>query len=412
MAPGYPTPRRTGDPLAPLDRGVQLDLLQTVADDGGKHVKFSMIFEAQMAFPTKENERQCIRDCVEQAVFAEEMGFDRVWAVEHHCLKWYAHMSAPEIFLTWVAARTSTIRIGHGVVCMPFNYNHPLRAAERIAMLDVLSNGRVDVGAGRGATLQEMSAFGVNPEDTYAQMEESLRIIANCWRQEDFEWHGLLDIAPHPILPRPVQDPHPPLYMACTKKDTVRLAAELGVGALVLGFAGASEIREMREIYDKTIASRTDERFVSDHANNHFSALCPAVVLDDRDKAFKIGARGQRFFAEAIMHWNLHTPPPNPGSEDEDTASMIQHDKDAVKAKISEMNIPFNPNSTNTYNIEHAYGDREDAIRYVEELEKSGADEIMCMIQMGTIPQDVMLETIRQFGEYVIPHFRAKEKVA
>jgi alkanesulfonate monooxygenase SsuD/methylene tetrahydromethanopterin reductase-like flavin-dependent oxidoreductase (luciferase family) len=375
-------------------------------------VKFSMIFEAQMAFPTRENEQQCIRDCVEQAVFAEEMGFDRVWAVEHHCLKWYAHMSAPEIFLTWVAARTSRIRIGHGVVCMPFNYNHPLRAAERIAMLDILSNGRLDVGSGRGATLQEMSAFGVQPDDTYAQMEESLRIIANCWRQEEFEWHGLLDIAPHPILPRPVQDPHPPLFMACTKKDTVKLAAELGVGSLVLGFAGADEIREMREIYDKAIASRTDERFVSDHANNHFSALCPAVVLDDRDKAFKIGARGQRFFAEAIMHWNLHTPPPNPGSEDEDTASMIQHDKDAVKAKISEMNIPFNPNSTNTYNIEHAYGDREDAIRYVEELEKAGADEIMCMIQMGTIPQDVMLETIRQFGEYVIPHFRAKEKVA
>ena len=375
-------------------------------------MKFSMIFEAQMAFPTKQNEQQCIRDCVEQAVYAEQMGFDRVWAVEHHCLKWYAHMSAPEIFLTWVAARTSTIRIGHGVVCMPFNYNHPLRAAERIAMLDVLSNGRLDVGSGRGATLQEMSAFGVKPEDTYAQMEESLRIIANCWRQEEFEWHGLLDIAPHPILPRPVQEPHPPLFMACTKKDTVRMAAELGVGSLVLGFAGANEIREMREIYDKTIASRTAERFVSDHANNHFSALCPAVVLDDRDKAFKIGARGQRFFAEAIMHWNLHTPPPNPGSEDEDTASMIQHDKDAVKAKISEMNIPFNPNSTNTYNIEHAYGDREDAIRYVEELEKAGADEIMCMIQMGTIPQEVMLETIRQFGEYVIPHFRAKEKVA
>jgi alkanesulfonate monooxygenase SsuD/methylene tetrahydromethanopterin reductase-like flavin-dependent oxidoreductase (luciferase family) len=375
-------------------------------------VKFSMIFEAQMAFPTRENEQQCIRDCVEQAVFAEEMGFDRVWAVEHHCLKWYAHMSAPEIFLTWVAARTSRIRIGHGVVCMPFNYNHPLRAAERIAMLDILSNGRLDVGSGRGATLQEMSAFGVRPDDTYAQMEESLRIIANCWRQEEFEWHGLLDIAPHPILPRPVQDPHPPLFMACTKKDTVKLAAELGVGSLVLGFAGAGEIREMREIYDKAIASRTDERFVSDHANNHFSALCPAVVLDDRDQAFKIGARGQRFFAEAIMHWNLHTPPPNPGSEDEDTASMIQHDKDAVKAKISEMNIPFNPNSTNTYNIEHAYGNREDAIRYVEELEKAGADEIMCMIQMGTIPQDVMLETIRQFGEYVIPHFRAKEKVA
>ena len=90
-------------------------------------MQFSMIFEAQMADASSGNEQQVIRDCVEQAVYAEEMGFDRIWAVEHHSLKWYAHMSAPEIFLTWVAARTSRIRIGHGVVCMPFNYNHPIR---------------------------------------------------------------------------------------------------------------------------------------------------------------------------------------------------------------------------------------------------------------------------------------------
>ena len=111
-------------------------------------MKFSMIFEAQLANPTRDREQRVIRDCVEQAVLGERMGFDRVWAVEHHALKWYAHMSAPEVFLTWVAAKTSRIRIGHGVVCMPFGYNHPVRAAERIAMLDVLSNGRLDVGAG------------------------------------------------------------------------------------------------------------------------------------------------------------------------------------------------------------------------------------------------------------------------
>src|SRR6187397_3292168 len=123
-------------------------------------MKFSMIFEAQTHDTSHAGEFRVMHDCVEQAVLAEQVGFDRVWAVEHHCLKWYAHMSAPEIFLTWVAARTSTIRIGHGVVCMPFNYNHPLRAAERAAMLDVLSNGRVDLGAGRGATLREMSTMG------------------------------------------------------------------------------------------------------------------------------------------------------------------------------------------------------------------------------------------------------------
>src|SRR4249919_2235430 len=178
-------------------------------------MKFSMIFEAQMAHPTPAHERQVLQDCVEQAVYAEEMGFDRIWAVEHHALRWYAHMSAPEIFLTWVAARTSRIRIGHGVVCMPFNYNHPVRAAERAAMLDNLSGGRLDLGAGRGATLQEMTLCNVDPERTYLEVEESLRMISRMWLDDEFTWDGELTIAPHPILPRPVQLPHPPLFMAC-----------------------------------------------------------------------------------------------------------------------------------------------------------------------------------------------------
>src|SRR2546425_6714645 len=171
-------------------------------------MKFSMIFEAQLTHPTPERERAVIHECVEQAVFAEEMGFDRVWAVEHHALRWYAHMSAPEIFLTWVAAKTARIRVGHGVVCMPFNYNHPVRVAERAAMLDILSGGRLDLGAGRGATLQEMSLCGVDPKRTYAEVEEALRMIGRMWVEEDFEWHGkLLENAPPPNLPRPAHRP-------------------------------------------------------------------------------------------------------------------------------------------------------------------------------------------------------------
>ncbi len=194
-----------------------------------------MIFEAQLADPTRAREQQLLHDCVEQAVLAEAMGFDRVWAVEHHALERYAHMSAPEVFLTWVAAKTERIRIGHGVVCMPFEYNHPVRVAERAAMLDVLSNGRLDLGGGRGATLMEMSTMGVDPTRTYAEVEEALRMIGSMWRGpegDDFEWHGeLLQISPaRTVLPRPVQMPHPPLFLACTKHDTVKLAADYGVG--------------------------------------------------------------------------------------------------------------------------------------------------------------------------------------
>ena len=207
-------------------------------------------------------------------------------------------------------------------------------------------------------------------------------------------------------VPRPVQLPHPPLFMACTKLDTVKLAAELGIGALVLGFAGVEEIRTMRELYSETIEKRSDKRFVSDHPNDHFSALCPSLVLDDREQAFSIGARGQKFFAEAIMHWNLGTPAPTPVAEHEDVREAVEAARQNVIAKISEMQIPLTANATSTFNIEHAYGNKDDAIRYVSELEAAGVDEIMMMTQMGTIPQWAMLETIRQFGEYVIPHFR------
>ncbi|MEU6662874.1 LLM class flavin-dependent oxidoreductase [Streptomyces sp. NPDC046821] len=370
-------------------------------------MKFSMIFEAQLADPTPENERQVIKDCVEQAVYAEEMGFDRIWAVEHHSLTQYAHMSASEIFLTWVAARTSRIRIGHGVVTMPFGYQHPVRVAERAAMLDVLSDGRVDLGAGRGATKQEMRMYGVAPDDTYPQMEEALRIVSSAWREEQFEWHGSLDIGPGAILPRPVQGPHPPLFMACSKHDTLKLAAELGIGALVMGFAGADDVREMRKVYDEAIATRTGERFVSTEVNDHLSALCPTIVLDDADLALRLGTRGQRFFAESIAHWYGNSPAPTAYAEDEDHVAAMVRDRDELVAKLHEANIPARPVDTGTFNAEHAYGSAETAIAYVEQLREIGVDEVMCLIQMGTVPQEACMETIRQWGEKVIPHFKA-----
>jgi len=373
-----------------------------------------MIFEAQLAQPTREREQQVLRDCVEQAVLAEAMGFDRVWAVEHHALEWYAHMSAPEVFLTWVAAKTERIRVGHGVVCMPFAYNHPVRVAERAAMLDVLSNGRVDLGAGRGATLMEMSTMGVDPSRTYAEVEEALRMIGAMWRGpegDDFEWHGeLLQISPpRTILPRPVQMPHPPLFLACTKQDTVKLAADYGVGALVLGFAGPDQVRALREIYDAGIAARSGKRFVSSRTNDHFAALCPTIVLDDREEARQIGARGQRFFAQAIAHWYGGGPPPDEddGTGVDEVAAIAAAEAQMV-AYLHEAAVPVQPASTEAFHVDHGYGDHRDAIAYVERLADAGADEVMCLIQMGTVPQAACLETIRQWGEHVIPHFRAR----
>ncbi|MFD2469030.1 LLM class flavin-dependent oxidoreductase [Amycolatopsis silviterrae] len=383
-------------------------------------MKFSMIFEAQLADPTPETERQLIFDSVEQAVFAEQMGFDGIWAVEHHGLEHYSHMSAPELFLATVAAKTSRIRIGHGAVCMPFNYNFPTRVAEKAAFLDVLSNGRLNLGAARGGTLQEAALCNVDPERTAAEVEEALRIVSSAWRSEDFSWHGkLLDLeapkgnAPLRILPRPVQRPHPPLYLASTKPDTVVHSADLGVGALIFGFAGLDSVAHQHKLYRERCETRSGENLVSDVTNDQFVALCPTIALDDAKQAKEIGARGQRFFGESIGYWHLGgAEPPTGDTVNEDNVAFMRDRAESRAAAYDRGELPqYSERSlaSANYNIDHAYGTVETAIDYVTELERVGVDEVLCLIQMGTVPQEVCLETIRNWGEHVIPHFRAKE---
>jgi len=197
-------------------------------------MKFSMIFEAQMAFPTREHERQVILDCVDQSVLAEEMGYDRVWAVEHHSLLRYAHMSAPEIFLTFVAARTSRIRIGHGVVCLPFNYNHPIRVAERAAMLDVLSGGRAWLGIGAAWNQAESRGLGIPfppIAERFERLEETLRICLQMWegkRGSEKPFTGKHYQLERPLnVPQTVSRPRPRILIGgMGEKKTLRLVAQ------------------------------------------------------------------------------------------------------------------------------------------------------------------------------------------
>lgn len=375
-------------------------------------MEFSMIFEAQIAGPTPESERQLMHDCVEQAVLAEEMGFDRVWAVEHHTLHQYAHMSAPEILLTYVAAKTSRIRIAHGVICLPFKYNHPIRVAERTAMLDILSNGRLDVGFGKGSTDQELDAFGVDKDRAYDEVLTSLSIIPKMWQDETFEFESeLLTIPPRRILPKPVQDPHPPMFLACTRSEMFEYAGAHGLGALALGFAGPDDVATKSDLYRNAIASRNEDDVVGAFANDKLVALCPAIVLEDREEAQRIGFRGQRFFVEAIAQWK-GGPPPNPDTYDvNNEAALLAMQEATLKAKFGSEEIKsisideIRTSGLQRYNINQAYGSPDDAIAYIERLIEAGADEIMFIMQMGTVPQAAILESIRQIGQHVIPHF-------
>src|SRR5258708_28455537 len=144
-------------------------------------MKCSLLYEMQIADPTARAEAAMFRECVEQAVLAEKLGYHAVWAVEHHGLYEYSHSSAPEIFLSFVAARTSRIRIGHGVTLLPHRYNHPLRVAERIATLDILSGGRVNWGSGKYSSLVEQHAFENDVGTLHDQWLHAAVLIPRSW---------------------------------------------------------------------------------------------------------------------------------------------------------------------------------------------------------------------------------------
>ena len=372
-------------------------------------MKFSIIYEAQMVDTSRENEARCFHEIIEQAVLAEEMGFDTVWAVEHTALTQYAHMSAPETFLAFLAGKTTRLGIGHGVVCLPPAMNHPVKVAERIATLDILSNGRVHFGMGKGGTQQEAGTFGYDLAELQPMIDESMYLIPKIMVQDEIEHDGThIRIPRRPIHPKPYQDPHPPLYMACTRADALTTAGARGIGALVLGFAGPDDIASKNAIYRAAWANRKAEDQVGFRPTEHLAALCPALVLDDREKARKIGLRGQRFFVESLGYW--YQGGPKPAVEDlsgDEQAAILQQEKAAVVAYLSEEKITIGSEHTGAYEeVQDAYGTAEDCIRYVQRLFDAGADEILFLFQMGAVPHEAILETIRNIGTHVIPHFR------
>src|SRR6476469_2587446 len=143
-------------------------------------MRFGVFYELQMPKPWDAgSESRIVHEALEQVALADRLGFDYAWCVEHHFLEEYSHCSAPEVFLAAAAARTRRIRLGHGIRQVIPNYNHPARSAEGIGMLDLVSNGRLDVGIGEGATRLELGGFGIPAKEKRAMALEAAEQIAN-----------------------------------------------------------------------------------------------------------------------------------------------------------------------------------------------------------------------------------------
>ena len=219
-------------------------------------MRFGIFYEISVPRPWEDDiEHTVYHRCLEQVRVADEVGFHSVWAVEHHFLEEYSHCSAPELFLTACAMQTKNIRVGHGiVVCVP-QFNHPIRVAERAAVLDILSDGRLEFGTGRSATWTELGGMDANPDETKETWDEYVRTIPQMWTNERFGYEGRAFKMPsRAVLPKPYQKPHPPMWVAVSSPGTEVDAAERGLGSLGLTFGGFAEQEGKVKAYRRRIA--------------------------------------------------------------------------------------------------------------------------------------------------------------
>ena len=219
-------------------------------------MKFGIFYEHQLPRPWNDgDELKLFQNALDQVELADRLGIDHAWEVEHHFLEEYSHSSAPEVFLAACSQRTKHIRFGHGIVLMPPGYNHPARVAERIATLDLVSNGRVEFGTGESSAALELGGYRVN----VAEKRE-------MWRETTEQCLNMLAMDPYPgfkgqyfempcrnIVPKPVQRPHPPVWVACSNRETIKLAARLGIGALTFAFVDPAEAKQWVDDYYRII---------------------------------------------------------------------------------------------------------------------------------------------------------------
>jgi alkanesulfonate monooxygenase SsuD/methylene tetrahydromethanopterin reductase-like flavin-dependent oxidoreductase (luciferase family) len=276
-------------------------------------MRFGLIYELQLPKPwDAESEHRLVQQALTEVEAADRLGYDYVWANEHHFLEEYSHNSAPEVFLAAAAGRTKQIHIGHAVVLSPPGYNPPARVAERIAMLDLVSSGRAEWGTGSSASRAELEGFNIDPALKKLMWAEATEQAAN-----------MMVMAPYPgfegrffrmparnVVPKPLRKPHPPIWLACSNKETIHVAARNGVGALAFAFVDPAEAAKWASEYYAIIKS--DECVPIGHSVNANIAMATGFsVHHDEAEAVRRGGEGFQFFGYALGHhyvYGEHTP--------------------------------------------------------------------------------------------------------
>ena len=361
-------------------------------------MKFGIFYELQLPKPWNPgDEHKLFHEALEQVILADRLGFDYAWEVEHHFLDEYSHASAPEIFLSFAAARTKNIRVGHGIRQVIPNYNHPARTAEGIASLDLLSNGRLDFGIGEGATRLELGGFGIQAKEKRAMALEAGEQAANMLVLEPYPgFEGKYFSMPcRNVVPKPLQKPHPPMWMACTNRDTIKVAARNGLGALSFSFINPEEAKTWADIYYGIIKS--EECVPLGHFVNANMAIVSNFSLHkDRAEAIRRGHEGFEFFSYAMNALVAHDTVPGRTNL---WGEYLEQRGDRTEQIVKEAREQGFRKS--------GIGTPDDMKTHLRSFQEVGIDQVIFLQQAGRNRHEHICESLELFASDVMPQFKA-----
>lgn len=388
-------------------------------------MQFGLLYEMQRPFEGTEVDWNTLyKETLEQAALADRMGFDTLWMVEHHFLIGFSGSPCPEVMFGALSQVTKRMRIGFGVSILP--YHHPVRVAERVALLDQLTDGRIEVGTGR-SNVYEQVGLGIDPRDTRAMWEESITMLPKIWQSEEFSWEGRFWSVPkRRVLPKPYQKPHPPLYLACTQTDSFNIAAEKGIGVLSSSTFASTILAEHVKRYRERVKNATPVgAYVNDFWGNNVQCCC----MEDDTKAKELCALSLKTFfgpekpyvrdrvnayEELLEAWGgvpevlkadfgrwLRQSDAAHKAQAEQVGISLDSGPGAARAAFAEMDA----DTLRERGIIIA-GDPEHCIEGVKLYEDAGVDQVILVMQTETMPHEVVLNSMELFGKHVIPAFR------
>src|SRR5213080_2102820 len=375
-------------------------------------MKFDLLYELQMPKPhDARSEYRCVHEALEQIELADRLGFDTVWAVEHHFLQEFAHCSAPEVFLAAAAQRTKRIRIGHGVVLLPNRFNHPIRVAERVAMLDLVSNGRVEFGTGRSSQF-EQAGFEVNVAQSREMWQEALEIIPRMWTEDPFEYRGrFVTIPPRSIVPRPLQQPHPPIWMAATSPASWEIGGRNGIGILGLTlFVSVPQLADRIRAYRTALA---EAKPVGKFVNDRVGAFTIVHVAETQEDAVRNGGTDAavNYLLYAFRVLGGFADPTGRGMRREYAELEIKSTpyRDMI-AKEYPIILKMQRNACTFEDLDREdmviVGDVDHCLRKVERYQRAGLDHFIALMQADRPPHEKVLRSIELFATRIMPRFR------